>query len=860
MPNQTDTRDWTFRLRVDQQSTQQSSQAVQRLQERIAGLRAETRRLRVDSVALSKELRTLDDAAEIPSVQRTVERARNLRSELAASRTQLQATKEAADEYNTVLERSATVMARVEAEQRRNKDTQQRAAAYRGAAYSLGNINSVASLVSPELAYPANVISDLMQAAGGVGDLSRRLPELGRHLGLTTGDIGALTVALGATAAAVVVAKTVFDDLSASANAVQAKVQGQIGALKDYNAFIQTATTEDVQKRIEAVNEDRRANAAYLEDLYALKEEVLQASGAGGDVTERLTYGALRTLNTLGLLGYGLDDIDKAITDTDKAIQGDRAMFGLLAQAITDGTTAKADAAAREKEYTVRLVDAYQRRAQLQIDMENLVKSASSDQVRSRLGDIETERSAYENLKRELEPLAGTSDEAATALDDVRDKLFVLGEEASVVSGVLEKIKSREQSSRTIAGPSVLSSRVGSVFGTPYGGPQGALLQAAVEAQTEREKTLADQIELTNQYLDDQATTEAKRALTLERDQEDADRKRAKDIAAHYADLAQLDATYYAKVGDQLERMAEDAADADKQQVEELQAYAKESERQAKDHRRRMLDIEQSLNRGVEGAVEDRSVSAAIEAVRQAKQQAEDENDQYDEERQRRDEDFKDRLDELRDQRAERLRDGQQALSDLKQQHSQERTQRVQDFWQRLRDEDQERAIKRQRQQQDWVSEDLARWNHYLAQQTKTATHWRILQSLTETGMQGVETTIQTRWNAIQSAMSSSGQPQPPPLHGLHSFGTGGTPPLGQKVVVGDGGPEVAQFNRDGSWHIFNNRQSRQIVAGQPITVQLNIPMQTALDSRSIEAVFEQRVLPKLTSAVVQAQRQAGVR
>jgi hypothetical protein len=73
-------------------------------------------------------------------------------------------------------------------------------------------------------------------------------------------------------------------------------------------------------------------------------------------------------------------------------------------------------------------------------------------------------------------------------------------------------------------------------------------------------------------------------------------------------------------------------------------------------------------------------------------------------------------------------------------------------------------------------------------------------------------------------------------------------------VQTGEGGMELARFNRDGSWQIFNNRQSQRLIdLNQPVQLTMPVTIATTGDPREIETVFEQTIMPKVNRALQRA-------
>ena len=310
---------------------------------------------------------------------------------------------------------------------------------------------------------------------------------------------------------------------------------------------------------------------------------------------------------------------------------------------------------------------------------------------------------------------------------------------------------------------------------------------------SEEQKAARGRLDIIEAFGEESAAIEAKRQLIQEREAIDFERKRTRDLAAHYQDLAQLDVDFYDKRTDLLEEIGEDLADVEHDRLEELKDYTKESLRQAEDHKDRLLKIERDTDEAFQDAARRRDTAGALAALRQGQRQIRDEGEQYAKEKERREEDYEDRLEELDAQREEKLKKGQEALADLREQHSKERRERIRAFQERLRQEYEERRIRLQRQQDDWRNEDYERRRHYLAQQGLTSDHYTKVQTISDTGMQNVRTVITNAWAALVGDLNkvavgggrANTVPRTP-----KGYAGGGDPPLDEWIKVGEHGEE----------------------------------------------------------------------
>jgi hypothetical protein len=196
--------------------------------------------------------------------------------------------------------------------------------------------------------------AEFFGAIEGTKLLSKELPVLAKEMGVTKESVALLAVGVVAAGAAVLIARDSYQEWAAMANEASQKVGGGIAALKSYYDFIGTATKEDVVKRQLEVMQTRETQGKLLEDLLSLQHAALSGIDIGdrASVMETLGKGAVVALDQLGLMGFGLKDLDKAIAETQTNIVKLDSEFNLYTQARMENVTATNDAAAAEKQLT----------------------------------------------------------------------------------------------------------------------------------------------------------------------------------------------------------------------------------------------------------------------------------------------------------------------------------------------------------------------------------------------------------------------------------------------------------------------------------------------------------------------------
>jgi len=631
------------------------------------------------------------------------------------------------------------------------------------------------------------IAADVLDAVEAVKLLRAELPAMVSQLGLSAGNVAALGIAAGVMAAAILVAKSALDDMADSAENVKQQISGRIDALKQYYDFIGDATSDDLKARIDETAQRRKMNGDLLEDLQELKTAVdagLDAGGAGA--IDQLGEGAIRALDAIGLLGYGLDEIKDAINETRQANVALETEYDLLTRAYTEGATATTDARQRELEATIRKIAALEREAQQQITNAELIRTGTSKQIALRQQQIEDELEAYRTLESELEPLIATSDDAAQKLAETRDAIVLLEQEsANLTDTIMSAVVARER-----------AEQMEKAFEDRAQERQSLALARANEfsaSMTDVSAVLAEGRDRAQEYADAQAEADEKRQITTLYEQQDFERKRLQDLAGHYADMAQLDVDYYRDRQDILDSLGKDLSDIDQERLDNLKDYNKESHRLAEDHRDRLLAIQRGADNDYMEAARNRDTAGALAALRRGKEQLDDENDQYKKEQRRREEDFKDQLDLLARERRERQRAAQKQLRDLEQQHRREEAERQRAFRQQLAREDQERAIRLQRLQAEYQREDAARQAHYSVIESTTSTHFSNIHGRTVTGFANIEASYAAHIARLSSIAGSSSTIRLPDIPS--PFAAGGVPPLNQIVSVGERRSELAVFS-----------------------------------------------------------------
>jgi len=726
-----------------------------------------------------------------------------------------------------------------------------------------------------------NAAGDLFDLAEGAKKITDEAPGAIKNLAEAAGGfkklalgVGGITLAAGALTAGALILNTAFKAQREKQQELAEAAENATQKLQDYYTFLASATSTDldvrqaeIQARLETnqrtiTNYDAAltAAAADLEDNLTSYQQGLLATTRFEAERQRLLAGFLEDQRIL-VPGTGeITSYKKLKDERDGLYQQNHELTGQINQltaAYQDAAVAANDAAQAQKAFTDWQVSLLNARLANEETAAKRGLTWSSEQLAARQAEIDIERAMLEERQAELQQMQASGMDVAGALVTVAEGLTALADEEDYLNTVVrEAVTAREA--------------------------EAAALERYQELAEETKRRAAEEAEAQQKALDLQADyaaesekIEANRTTTSLREQEDWERQQAQSLVKHYADLAALDEQFYDSQAQLLEEIAAIGPATAQAEAKALVEYNRDSQKLARDHKNKMLDIQQSLENGQAEAVEDRSISAAIEAVRAAQQQAEDENQQYAEEKERRDEDYQLRLTELKEQRDEKLAAAQKELDDLRQKHQKERTAKCQAYQQEQALAAENRRMTLQRQREDWQREDTERQQHLTQQLNKlgmhntnvataTGTHYKNLEVIHAAGMRKIETAATQGYdrlvknldslaaaagNAKQLTGSSGGEMSAP-----KKYARGGTPKPFSIGTVGDGGgPENVLFM--GYNRVFpTDFNLKQLPMGGD-TYQFQFTVQgggAMMDEQRLQSFFETRIIPRITTAIQQ--------
>jgi hypothetical protein len=622
--------------------------------------------------------------------------------------------------------------------------------------------------------------SQVLQAMYGVQMLQAEFPKLGEKALAAAGGAGQLTLALGIAGAAIAVTAVAYKlaskEIQAGADAAKNAITRQIGALQDYYAFAATATSDDVLARYEEVQVRKEMNTQLLTDLVALRDAAKQGLvTAEGDIVGQVAATVVRGLDALGKLDYGMDELNDAIDDTEQAILKDRSALGLLYEALQSAWIAANDAAEAE----IRLAEERDKATAAQVG------ALQGALVAGRTWDTDQLNAYIESLMDEKAAINGVTGGTLLYADRLQeiDDLIALYLEVAGPS-----IQAREADTAAVKAQKEALDKITIAYDTVTKGVK-AEMDAMSKTADARADVLADIAAAEKDYASETIQIAQDHQRELLEAEADFLLKRNRDIADHYADLADLDASYYEKRGDILAGIGEDLGEIAADRLDETRDLNRDLSDLAREHSKRMRDLARDSSRDIQSAAARLDAVGVYEAQQARRDALNDEQEQYEDEKRLRERDFRDSLRQLDKERTTTLRAGQQKLRDLDAQHTKERSAAVAAFNEKLRREDQDRQIAAQRQQAAYQREDAARLAHYQTTVTGLQTHQADLEAEYAAHYQ--------RMINIKRQGEQTIEAQTPIAQGIRripEYGSGGVPPVGQTVRVGDRGSELVRF------------------------------------------------------------------
>jgi hypothetical protein len=550
-----------------------------------------------------------------------------------------------------------------------------------------GLIGAAGGDIGARIERSVNIGAEFLDANEGIRLMRQELPKLASQTGLANLSVGQLAGGIGvATLAVVGVTAAMYAMKDASDESRQAAL-ARIETLRKLSELeISTLTTSEIKEQQAAIEETNKIRRAEREELARERDELNFNLAAHEQLAE-----------AVGIASFGVDDYDNRIKELDKEINASIGVYDKLESALSDATTAANDAIAAEEKLADRrktrgenLIELARDELDAAVQARNRAKTWTREQLDARQSAIDDQLAIEKRYRERLNDLfeSGeiTSEQFESALNNSYSATADLERELRLLYSVVSwGIELRAREAAAIAGVNTSIEALNKASNKL----QEDLIAGASGILSSSRDTAA----LVGGIADVNNTIDQERIKFEE--------AQAKATIKQYQELAKIDRDYLQDRGDVLRGINADIAGIDQERIEEIRDFNKESIRLAEDHQDALLKIERDLNTGIESAVEDRNVGAAIAAARAAEEQAQDENKRYETDKERREEDFNDLLKQIAAERSERMRAGQQELIDLRNRHNAERAERINAFQAQLNIARHEHNMKVQMQQSE---------------------------------------------------------------------------------------------------------------------------------------------------------------
>jgi hypothetical protein len=638
------------------------------------------------------------------------------------------------------------------------------------------NINRIEGLLSRSGAafrgLGGGAAGELLSGGGDILQLVGSLGELGPAALAGGVALGAVTVGLKLMSAAAEASKQNLD----AAFKAQTTFYTQFFTLTTDQAKDQLAAEEKKQKGIRAAIEETEKALAPL-------RKRIDQSGEGTDIPALIAAA----------------ELEKQLkTFKDTAGEADH-NIARLTNGLKDGTFAANDAAEAERKLSEARIKAFQE------DLERSRKIAavtSQEQVDEQVSSIQAQIDANKKwLEKNAERIAG-DEQLAETFEKVEEETKKLQKDLDALANTLPSVVSRTEITDDLE--------------------RGNELEDSLVDSREREFELIEKAgEAMNSFADELDRVAEDRKISAGREQQDFTIKRARDQAEFTRRQAESDTAYYKDRGKKVaafnREMAETDNEAQKARIKAIQESNDAQIKAAEDFARTVRGFTEQIN--------DAGANLDAIGVRNAQRGLKDATDQYNSEKRGRDADAKKRIDEIAEnakaQKDARMAAFAEELADADAEHAIEQQKDREEFLRRQQIEDQDRALRLQRQQEDYARQDAARRAAFDKQvmnlrtqllepeeRAKNASYANQRAALNnflngavddinnaKSRVSNTTTTDASRSSAMTTATVPRISTQSSFSRG---FKDGGRPPMGVPVMVGERGPEPVIFDSPG--------------------------------------------------------------
>jgi hypothetical protein len=471
-----------------------------------------------------------------------------------------------------------------------------------------------------------------------------------------------------------------------------------------------------------------------------------------------------------------------------------------------------------------------------EIDFNKLRRTASAEQIQGQIADLKAERDARQKHQAELQARAekeGPDGSAAKALKENQDRVKEIDRDLGELTGtVLDQAKANDEQKKAAEGAKKAASDYAqSLERTDEITKRAARAQRDFNDETARiarDRARGDLRE--GQDLARRNTREGRAlALSERREAEDITRDRAKRLA------------------DILKESGNAEVEAQKQEAKDAAKFRQDQQRATADHYDKLADIERNRLDAVFDAATNLDATAVFRAQRDALRSTDAENRDFGKTQGRAAEDQQQREQEAAQQRAvereNRLKAFQEQLADEDAQRAIAQARRAEDRAIKVQEESEDRAITKARRDEDRAIQDADRkasrdkqiadeqdalkkesdirkkaltaatkdeesfWKGFgddasaaLDQARQALARFKNDAASVGSGGSQASAGSQSAGKAVTPSQRVIVQTKTVTTYQrrnlLDGFAEGGDPPLGRPVLVGEGGPEMVQFDR----------------------------------------------------------------
>lgn len=483
------------------------------------------------------------------------------------------------------------------------------------------------------------------QALNTVGDFK----SLGDSIGLAS----KAAIGLGIGLAAVTVAINLYN---AEVQRQKDILNDEIQARRDLARFQREATSEQARLRLAAALEEQRIIGEQLEFIKQRAGDAL--------FSPTLDTGLKAQQEVYKSLQEELIKNQVSVDLLSKALFGGAFAANDAAKAQADGAKAAADLTKKEKELAdARSVEDARRSIQRTLDLQDLIKRGTLEDIEARRERLQLERKATAAIAQEQKLLGRPYEEFAERVKRIDEELADLNDAEG-------PIRARESLKNIGEGIKSFLGAVGK-FGS-------GVVDAAAKKLAERNTKLASAVQDYDKDVADIEQNSLERRAEIQKDYNDRLVEIARDAAKAADDALSRLQDRRAELARDFAKGEQDAARKGEQERFDAVVDAQRQERDAyRDHLKRLEDIRRDAQRAEEDAILNRDFSALFRIRRDTGDNLNDANREFIQERQARQQQLADRLTDLARQaeqeRQQRLAQYQQNLADAQAQYIRDR-------------------------------------------------------------------------------------------------------------------------------------------------------------------------------------------